>query len=56
MLVFDQPLGECQLDLQEPGADGPLKGSGGDAQDAKEQGHGIGRLRRCREIEYLGEG
>ena len=55
MLVVNQPFGEEQLEVQEPRADRPLEGGGGDAEHAEQQGHGIGGFGFVIRVEDFGK-
>jgi hypothetical protein len=55
VIVVDQPFGERQFGVEQPGAERPLEGGGGDAEDAVDQGQRIRRLGRVVEVEDFAE-
>ena len=56
MIVVDQPFGQRQFGVEQPGAERPLEGGGGDAEDAVDEGERIRRFGRGVEVEDFGEG
>jgi hypothetical protein len=54
VIVVDQPFGGGQFGAEQPGAECPLEGGGGNAEDAIDERQRIRRLGRVVEIEDFG--